>query len=153
MTLSPAHPNPARRRWMAVLARATTAKILNGLADCPDLPDHIRLRGPETGLVMLRGRAGGAGQRFNLGEATVTRCSIRDEAGRVGHSYATGRDSMRSELAARIDAAMQDPALHDALEARVIAPLEARQNATRAATARRAAATRVDFFSMATMRS
>ncbi len=150
---APPTDQTARRRWMAVLSHASAEAIAGCLDDCPDLPPHVRLRGPEIGLVMLRGRAGGAGGKFNLGEATVTRCTVRDADGRVGHSYATGRDMRRAELAARIDAAMQDPARRDALESSVITPLERAQAQARQADAARAAATRVEFFTMATMRS
>ncbi len=137
---------------MAVLARAGAEEISACLAQCAALPAHERLRGPEFGLVMLRGRAGGGGQAFNLGEATVTRCTVR--AGeRVGHGTVLGRDRALAELAARLDAALQDPARFDALEEFVIGPLELAQREGRAAVARRAAATRVDFFTMATMRS
>jgi alpha-D-ribose 1-methylphosphonate 5-triphosphate synthase subunit PhnG len=104
-------------------------------------------------MTMLRGRAGGTGSRFNLGEMTVTRCTVRSTTGHVGHAYIAGRDADRADLAARIDAAMQDPALRPALEQVVIAPLAAAQAAARDAKARRAAATRVDFFTMATMRT
>ena len=140
-----------RRRWMAVLARASASDIAARLAVCPELPPHQRLRGPETGLVMLRGRAGGGGEKFNLGEASVTRCTVSSDD-RIGHSYALGRDPDRAELAARIDAAMQDPGRRQDLERAVIAPLEQAQHAAREADARRAAATKVDFFTMATMR-
>ncbi len=33
---------------------------------------------------MVRGRAGGGGSAFNLGEMTVTRCSVRIATGQVG---------------------------------------------------------------------
>ena len=39
----------------------------------PTFQDNYKYN-PETGLVMLRGRADGSGHPFNLGEATVTRC-------------------------------------------------------------------------------
>jgi alpha-D-ribose 1-methylphosphonate 5-triphosphate synthase subunit PhnG len=143
----------ARRAWMRVLARANAADIAALLADAPALPPHVRLRGPEAGLVMLRGRAGGAGAAFNLGEMTVTRCTVRIADGHVGHAYVAGRDARQAELAALLDAALQEPSRHDALHAAVIAPLAASQQAARDATARRAAATRVDFFTMATMRT
>jgi alpha-D-ribose 1-methylphosphonate 5-triphosphate synthase subunit PhnG len=146
-------PATPRQRWMSVLARASADEIAARLAGAPLLPAHTRLRGPEAGLVMTRGRAGGTGQAFNLGEMTVTRCTVRTEAGQIGHAYVAGRDSRQAELAARIDAAMQDPALHDALEAAVIAPLAAAQEMAREEAARRAAATRVAFFTMATMRT
>jgi alpha-D-ribose 1-methylphosphonate 5-triphosphate synthase subunit PhnG len=143
----------ARQRWMAVLARASAAEIEALLRSAPPLPGHTRLRGPEAGLVMLRGRAGGGGAPFNLGEMTVTRCTVRTEAGAVGHAYVQGRDARQAELAALLDAALQEPARQDALAAAVIAPLSRAQAERRARTARKAAATRVEFFTMANMRS
>ena len=146
-------PNAERRRWMSVLARASAADIEQRLAACPRLPTHIRLRGPETGLVMTRGRAGGGGAPFNLGEMTVTRCTVRNAGGQVGHAYVAGRDARRAELAACVDAAMQDSSLSDTLRQEVIEPLAHAQRVARDATARRTAATRVQFFTMATMRT
>ncbi len=67
------------------------------------------MRGPEGGLVMVRGRAGGGGAPFNLGEMTVTRCTVRLGSGLVGHAYVAGREPRRAELAALVDALMQDP--------------------------------------------
>lgn len=139
-----------RQRWMAVLARADLAFLQ---AHAEALPACTILRGPETGMVMTRGRAGGTGARFNLGEMTVTRCTVRDAAGQVGHAYIAGRDAARAELAARYDAGLQNPAQRAALERDVIAPLATALAEARDANARRAAATRVDFFTMATMRS
>lgn len=135
---------------MAVLARATAADLAR-LADGL-LPPYTRLRGPETGLVMLQGRAGGTGPAFNLGEATVARCTVR-AGDQLGHAYCLGRDLHQAELAAALDAALQDPARHDRVAAAVIAPLAAAQESKRAETARRVAATQVQFFTMATMRS
>ena len=95
---------------MGVLARASAAEITARLDAAPALPPHRRLRGPETGLVMARGRQGGDGAPFNLGEMTVTRCTVRLEDGTVGHAYVAGRDMRQAELAAVLDAALQDPA-------------------------------------------
>ena len=145
-------PDPAARQaWMAVLARATADELsrLGGAL----LPPYTRLRGPEVGLVMVQGRAGGTGAAFNMGEATVARCTVRSAEGLLGHAYCLGRDLRQAELAAALDAALQDPARHDGIEAAVVAPLAATQAAARTETARRAAATRVQFFTMATMRS
>ena len=141
-----------RRGWMAVLARAAAAEIEAHLAAVPPLPRHARLRGPETGLVMVRGRQGGDGAPFNLGEMTVTRCSVRLEDGTMGHAYVAGRDARQAELAALLDAALQRDALRPALLRAVIGPLAAAQAERRARTARKAAATRVAFATMATMR-
>jgi alpha-D-ribose 1-methylphosphonate 5-triphosphate synthase subunit PhnG len=146
-------PNPEeRRRWMGILARAGAAEIAGLLPQAPPLPPHTRLRGPETGLVMARGRQGGDGAPFNLGEITVTRCSVRLADGSIGHAYAAGRDTRQAELAAVLDAALQDAARRPALLAAVVEPLAAAQAARTAQDAAKAAATRVEFFTMATMR-
>lgn len=142
-----------RRRWMSVLARASAAEIEALLPSCPALPACARLRGPEIGLAMVRGRAGGGGAAFNLGEMTVTRCTVRTEDGRLGHAYVAGRDARQAELAAILDAALQDPASRNGVLEAIIAPLAAAQQARRAEAARKAAATRVQFFTMSTMRT
>lgn len=143
---------PERRRWMAVLARAGAADIAARLDECGVLPGWHALRGPESGLVMVQGRAGGGGAPFNLGEMTVTRCTVRTDGGRIGHAYVAGRDERQAELAAAADAMLQEPSLRSLLETIVIEPLAAAQAARRAAVAGRAAATRVEFFAMRNMR-
>jgi alpha-D-ribose 1-methylphosphonate 5-triphosphate synthase subunit PhnG len=144
------HP---RRRWMAVLARAPADRLEALLDAAGGPPAYAVLRGPEGGLVMVRGRAGGGGAPFNLGEMTVTRCTVRIDRGLIGHAYIAGREPRRAELAALVDALMQDPERTAVLEARVIAPLEAAQAASQAKRAGKAAATRVQFFAMQTMRT
>lgn len=136
---------------MAVLARADAASLESASAGL--LPEYELIRGPEAGLVMLRGRAGGSGAAFNLGEATVARCTVRSASGHVGHAYCLGRDLRQAELAAAIDAGLQDPALNPRLRDAVVTPLAESQQAARASDARRAAATQVQFFTMATMRT
>jgi alpha-D-ribose 1-methylphosphonate 5-triphosphate synthase subunit PhnG len=137
---------------MGVLARASAEEIERRLATLPPPPRHARLRGPETGLVMVRGRAGGDGAPFNLGEMTVTRCAVRLPDGRVGHAYVAGRDARQAELAALVDALLLDEGARPAVEAAVIAPLAAAQQSRLEQQARRAAATRVQFFTMTQMR-
>ena len=74
-----------RKAVMATLAQASGDDIVR-LWNSAGLPSEAELlRGPETGLVTVRGRIGGGGAPFNLGEATVTRASIRLEDGTVGH--------------------------------------------------------------------
>jgi alpha-D-ribose 1-methylphosphonate 5-triphosphate synthase subunit PhnG len=142
-----------RRQWMATLARASAERLTALLRAAPPLPAYTVLRGPETGLVMVRGRMGGGGDPFNMGEMTVTRCTVRTDAGVIGHAWITGRSAEHAELAAAVDAGMQDEALAPALQEAVLDPLDAEEAARRAAIAARAAATRVDFFTLATMRS
>ena len=135
---------------MAVLARTPALAIEAGLRRRGPMPAWTRLRGPDVGLAMVRGRAGGTGQPFNLGEMTVTRCSVVLGSGTTGHAYVAGRDERRAELAAVADALLQEqPALRDAL----IAPLAAAIETARRAGAEKAAATKVEFFAMRTMRS
>ena len=140
-----------RQQWMAVLARAGAAEIEALLPACDPLPEYALLREPETGLAMTRGRTGGAGAPFHLGEMTVSRCSVRTAAGYTGHAYVAGRDLRQAELAAVLDGVLQDGARQDVRQA-VIEPLAQAQAHRRAVTAAKAAATRVRFFTMATMR-
>ena len=147
----PPSPHAARHHWMATLARASAEDLAARLATLPPFPEPETLRAPETGLVMVRGRAGGDGEAFNLGEMTVTRCALRLGA-HIGHAYIAGRDHAKARLAALLDAALQNSALHQTCMQAVVEPLAAAQQAARAAEARKAAATRVDFFTMATMR-
>jgi alpha-D-ribose 1-methylphosphonate 5-triphosphate synthase subunit PhnG len=138
---------PARQRWLAVLARAPTTDLETHWASTEHAAITV-LRQPEVGLVMARGRAGGSGQRFNLGEITVTRCSVRTAEGQIGHGYVTGRDKRKAELVAGFDALLQAPGRHPGLMARVIEPLAQAQADAKAARAGKAAATRVEFFTM-----
>ena len=148
--LPPDRPHTVRRRWMGILARADAAE-LGGRLGAP--PPYTILRGPESGLVMVRGRTGGGGAAFNLGEMTTTRCTVRTEAGFVGHAYVAGRDERLAEVAALADALLQDPVRQAALLERVIEPLAVAQQTRRDAVAAKAAATRVQFFAMRNMRS
>ncbi len=150
---SDAGARTARQHWMAVLARAEAAEIAALLDTCPPAPPWQLLRGPESGLVMVRGRAGGGGAAFNLGEMTVTRCTVRTDEGQVGHAYVAGRDREKAKLAALVDALLLQPDRTSILRQHVIAPLEQKQRARLETTARKAAATRVQFFTLASMRT
>jgi len=134
----------ARKTWMATLAKAAPARLA---ALFPDLPPHKILRQPEIGAVMVRGRVGGTGAAFNLGEMTVTRASVQLATGELGHAWVQGRDKHHALRAAAVDALMQTDRAVEMTEA-VIEPLEAEAKATRAARGAKAAATKVDFFTM-----
>lgn len=138
-------PTTDRQRWMAILARASRAEIAELVG--PELPRHDLLKAPETGTVMVEGRAGGAGRRFNLGEATVTRCVVRLSDGPMGFSYALGRDARKARLAAILDARLQREEVTSPLH-RAVSDLAARQDAARELASRKAAATKVDFFTL-----
>ncbi|MFN3722426.1 MAG: phosphonate C-P lyase system protein PhnG [Paracoccaceae bacterium] len=133
-----------RQGWMAILAKADPLQLS---ALIPDLPPLDHLRPPEVGAVMVRGRVGATGAPFNLGEMTVTRCSVRLADGTVGHGYVQGRDKNHALRAAVVDALMQtDQAAH--LRATVLDILAAKADAAKVRRAEKAAATKVDFFTL-----
>lgn len=136
-----------RRGWLAVLARAGTGELERAAAQWPAAAKAERIRAPETGMVMLRGRVGGTGDAFNLGEATVTRCALRIGAA-LGVGYALGRDKRKAELIAAFDALLQDARLQGDLLLAVVEPLRRAQAARREAHGREAAASRVEFFTL-----
>ncbi len=140
--------NGDRQRWMGVLARAALADLEQAYTALDDAPSFDWVRPPETGLVMVQGCAGGAGQAFNLGEMSVTRCALRIRTGETGIAYVQGRNKRRAELAALFDAMLQDPARSARLQADVIAKLADRYDQRRAEQSRKVKATKVDFFTM-----
>lgn len=137
-----------RKAVMATLAQASGDDIVR-LWNAAGLPSEAELlRGPETGLVTVRGRIGGGGAPFNVGEATVTRTTVRLASGQVGHCYALGRDKQKARLAAIADALWQDSAHRDDVQAKLIAPLQAALAQAREKRRAETAATKVDFFTM-----
>ncbi len=142
-TSAPSQRTP-RQLWMAILARASASDLATLLQN-HQAGGHEVLKPAEAGTVMVEARAGGSGSRFNLGEATVTRCAIRLPGGTIGFSYALGRDRKKAELAAIADALLQDG---DATIAEGVEKLGTSQQAARELASRKAAATKVDFFTM-----
>ena len=136
-----------RRAAMAVLAHADAADIAAAL-DSLALPAHENLREPENGLVMVRGRTGGDGAPFNLGEATVSRAAVRLATGELGFGYTLGRDGQKARMIALCDALIQSADHAGTIEDKVLAPLRAVTAAKRNHRAAETAATRVDFYTM-----
>lgn len=139
-----------RQRWMGILARAEAAELdqcWHRLKQIGALPDYQMLRRPEIGLTLLRGRIGGDGPAFNVGEMTLTRCSVRLADGTVGHAWIAGRRLIQAEQAAVIDAVLQGSPDHAAL-AEELARLELAFRQRRLTRSKKAAATRVDFFTL-----
>jgi alpha-D-ribose 1-methylphosphonate 5-triphosphate synthase subunit PhnG len=136
-----------RKAVMAVLAHSATADIA-GRLETIALPMHEDLREPENGLVMVRGRIGGDGAPFNLGEATVSRAAVRLSTGEVGFGYTLGRDREKARLIALCDAMVQSDQFADVIETKVVAPLRTAISAKRDRKAAEAAATRVDFYTL-----
>jgi alpha-D-ribose 1-methylphosphonate 5-triphosphate synthase subunit PhnG len=136
-----------RQAVMAVLVHAEAGEIAARLRNVP-LPGHQDLRAPESGLVMLRGRVGGDGAPFNLGEATVSRAAVRLASGEVGFGYTLGRDGEKARLIALCDALVQSCDFSAAVERDVIAPLREQLMVRRKRQAEETAATKVDFYTM-----
>lgn len=146
-------PRPTTRpEWMALLARAPQ-NLLAGA-----IPQQISaapqwLRKPETGLMMVQGRAGGTGERFNLGEITVTRCALRlvgaDAQAPVGVAYVLGRNHRLAQLVAMADALLQDPANHEMLEEKLLTPVREHLQQLQTFRQERAQTTKVDFLTVA----
>ncbi|MEM9973456.1 MAG: phosphonate C-P lyase system protein PhnG [Pseudomonadota bacterium] len=148
-TLAPevAPDTKARRANMGVLARAPEGRAAALLARAGLAQAFDWLRRPEIGTVMVRGRAGGTGAPFNLGEMTVTRAALKLGCGAVGHGHVAGRSKPGAEAAALIDALMQTGVAAE-VEAAVLAPLRAEEAARKSARAQKAAATKVEFFTL-----
>jgi alpha-D-ribose 1-methylphosphonate 5-triphosphate synthase subunit PhnG len=132
---------------MAVLAHSEVAAIASRL-EAMAVPDYENLREPENGLVMVRGRIGGDGAPFNLGEATVSRAAVRLSTGELGFGYTLGRDRQKARMIALCDALVQSDEFAGAVESQVIAPLRTRMISERNRTAAETAATRVDFYTL-----
>lgn len=132
---------------MSVLASARS-EDLTSLFGTIEQPATTTLRAAEIGMVMVRGRAGGVGAAFNLGEMTVARAAVRLEGGVVGIGYVAGRDREAAEAAALVDAMMQSPAWRASARDAVIAPLAEAARQRRAAQQAQVAATKVEFFTL-----
>ncbi|WP_207263646.1 phosphonate C-P lyase system protein PhnG [Desulfovibrio sp. Huiquan2017] len=138
----------ARKEWMGVLARTGTDRLETAFARLDPEPRFEHLRPPEVGMALVRARAEARGERFNLGEMTMCRCSIRLADGSVGHGFVAGRDKRHAELAALFDALLQDPESGPVLRRTLIEPLAASLDRDRRARNAKTAATRVNFFTM-----
>ncbi len=137
-----------RKAWLSLMAKSPDGALTELFAKETSGGDFEWLRRPEIGSVMVRGRVGATGAPFNLGEMTVTRCSLKLATGEVGHGYVQGRRKEDAQSAALVDALMQTSAA-EGLRDRVLTPLSQQMTAVKEQRARKAAATKVDFFTMA----
>ncbi|MGD1804406.1 phosphonate C-P lyase system protein PhnG [Dapis sp. BLCC M126] len=137
-----------RQRWMATLAKSDLNQLEAKVAEIGTLPEYSFIRPPEIGLTMVRGRAGGTGQIFNLGEMTITRCTLKIEEV-IGFGYIAGRSYRHVELAALCDGLMQLPEWHDIVQSIVIEFLEAEAKRKTEIQQCQTEATKVNFFTLA----
>jgi alpha-D-ribose 1-methylphosphonate 5-triphosphate synthase subunit PhnG len=143
---SQASTNQARQAWLSVLARASVAQLEGALPPQGTLGPVKTVRPAEVGMVMLRGRVGGTGNPFNLGEASVARCAVRLGDGPLGVGYVLGRDKRRAEMVAIFDALLQDPVHHAAMHDKLISSLAQSQSQARALQHDAVAQSKVEFF-------
>ncbi|MFE4108607.1 phosphonate C-P lyase system protein PhnG [Almyronema epifaneia] len=144
-------PPPARQAWIATLAKAPLDLLEQQVNSLGNLPDYRFLRSPEIGLAMVRGRTGGTGSPFNLGEMTLTRCVVQlaaDNTLLTGFGYVAGRSPRHAELAAVCDALLQHPDWQTPVQRQILHPLEQAAQQKRATEAAQAESTRVNFFTL-----
>jgi len=137
-----------RQALMRICAHATEAELEIAVAGLDPRPEGVDVRPAETGLVMLRGRIGGSGAAFNVGEATVTRAVVRLQSGETGYAYLLGRSKRRARLAAILDAAGQHPAYGQTLKRNLIDPVTERVEREAKTVREETEATRVEFFTL-----
>jgi alpha-D-ribose 1-methylphosphonate 5-triphosphate synthase subunit PhnG len=138
-----------RQRWLSILAKAPADRLEALWGTLESVPAYTVLKRPEIGLVMLQGRISGSGDPFACGEMTVTRAAVRLEGGTVGIGYVSGRKPRQAEIVAVLDALGQLTVWQQAIEERIVAPLTQEAEARRRKRAAKAAATKVDFFTVA----
>lgn len=142
------HDGVVRQDIMRVCALATEAELAAALAQLAPLPEASDVRAPEIGLVMLRGRIGGDGAPFNVGEATVTRAAVKLATGEFGTSYLLGRSKRRARLAAIVDALGQSPPYAKRIAAALAESVQQRVAREAARLAAETNATKVEFFTL-----
>jgi alpha-D-ribose 1-methylphosphonate 5-triphosphate synthase subunit PhnG len=114
-----------------------------------DLPQATPVRGPEIGTIMVRGKVGGGGAAFNLGEASVTRATVKLATGEVGHSIVLGRDQRKAQIVAHLDALRQRPDWAARIDADIVRPALTFMEDEKLRQAEETEATKVDFFTVA----
>jgi alpha-D-ribose 1-methylphosphonate 5-triphosphate synthase subunit PhnG len=136
-----------RAGWISLLAKAPDATLTEAVRQYGELPQYEWLRRPDSGLAMVRARAGGTGAQFNLGEMSVTRCAVRLGTGQMGVAYVAGLNARHAELAAVFDAMMQTQASQK-VEQIVLHPIKLALAAKLAEAQAQAQATKVEFMTM-----
>ncbi|ORM79061.1 phosphonate C-P lyase system protein PhnG [Pantoea deleyi] len=137
-----------RQRWLSVLAHSNAAMLETHWQALNLQPAFTLVRPAEIGLTRLQARMGATGNRFVMGDATVTRAVVQLEDGTLGYSYLLGRDKAHTERCALLDALLQQPETRPLLEERIISPLAAWREEQRQLRAREIASSKVDFFTL-----
>ena len=138
----------SRKSWLSILAKSSFSEIQTLWEKLELNLEWELIRKPEIGMVMVQGRTGGNGQPFNLGEMTVTRAAVRLKNGYAGLGYVQGRSKKQAELCAVIDATLQTPTNHSKVVNNLITPLKDNLDRLKKHRSKKAANTKVDFFTL-----
>lgn len=133
--------------WMSLLATSNQSDLLNLWEQKKIKVNYVWLRTPEIGSIMAQGRMGVTGDKFNIGEVTITRCSLKLNCGTIGHSYVQGRSKKKAEISALCDALMQTK-MSKEINKNIIIPLEKIKKGNKDKILSKAEATKVDFFTL-----
>ncbi|TBR42520.1 phosphonate C-P lyase system protein PhnG [Marinomonas agarivorans] len=137
-----------RQYWMSIMAKSAASELLS-LSDTEAAQQDFEvIRAPEIGLTQVRGRMGGTGSQFNLGDMTITRCVVLSAQGFYGYGYVAGRDKRHAERAAQLDAILQDEACFDRVMTHVITPLTKKLEQQQDNHTKEVAQTKVNFFTL-----
>ena len=136
-----------RKSWMSLLATSSQSDLLNLWEQKKIKVNYVWLRTPEIGSIMAQGRMGVTGDKFNIGEVTITRCSLKLNCGTIGHSYVQGRSKKKAEISALCDALMQTKMSKEINKNNII-PLEKIKKDNKDKILSKAEATKVDFFTL-----
>ena len=136
-----------RKSWMSLLATSNQSDLLNLWEQKKIRVNYIWLRTPEIGSIMAQGRMGVTGDKFNIGEVSITRCSLKLNCGTIGHSYVQGRSKKKAEISALCDALMQTK-MSKEINKNIIIPLEKIKKDNKDKILSKAEATKVDFFTL-----
>ncbi|WNN42911.1 phosphonate C-P lyase system protein PhnG [Winslowiella toletana] len=137
-----------RQHWLSVLAHSQPEQLEQHWLALKLQPDYQVIRPAETGLTRLQARMGATGQRFVLGDMTITRAVVRTADGTCGYSYIAGRDKAHAERCALLDALLQQQEMHQLLQQQLITPLAAARAERQQLRSREIASSRVDFFTL-----
>lgn len=113
-----------RQERMRLLVLASVGRLEAGLPAITS-PDCEVVRGPETGLVMIRGRVSNTGDALNMDEVLATRCVVPLKNGYLGYAWILGEDARRAELTTLHDALWQRGDYAEPLDRGLLPALEA----------------------------
>jgi alpha-D-ribose 1-methylphosphonate 5-triphosphate synthase subunit PhnG len=96
----------SRQSWLRLFALASNQDLENMVRSTHIEERCKTLFGPQTGIVTVRARISGKGQKFNVGDACVTKAEVLFDNKVNGYATVMGGQARRALLVAMLDAAM-----------------------------------------------